>query len=423
MPGLTRRTFLATASAGVAAGLLARPALAQGAPRVVIIGGGFGGATLARSLRRIDPGIEVTLVERDARFTTCPFSNHVLAGLRPLDSISFGYEAVAAAGVTVVNDSAASVDPEARIVRLAGGQTLSYDRLVMAPGIQLAWGGIEAYDQAAAERMPHAWLAGAQTMLLRRQLEAMEDGGLVVIAVPDNPYRCPPGPYERASLVAWYLKQNKPKSKLLILDAKDRFSKQPLFTEAWEALYPGLIEWVPGSQSGKVIAVDPARMAVMTDFEEFAPAVANIIPPQKAGEIALSLQLDAGKGFCPVDPHSFESTVQPGIHLVGDAIIPGAMPKSGFAANSQAKVAARAIAGLLRDRAVEDAILLNTCYSTAAPDYGFSVANVFRQTDEGLVEVEESGGTSPLDAPAETRKAEARYAESWYANITSEIFA
>ena len=259
-------------------------------------------------------------------------------------------------------------------------------------------------------------------MLLRRQLEAMEDGGLVVLTVPDNPYRCPPGPYERASMIAHYLKQNKPRSKVMILDAKDSFSKQPLFEEAWAQLYPGMIEWVSGSNTGKSISVEPATRTVRTDFDELKPAVANIIPPQRAGQIALSLGLDEGRGFCRVDAHTFESKVVPGIHLVGDAIIAGGMPKSGFSANSQAKVCARAIVALLRGRPIEDTILLNTCYSIVAPGYGFSIAGAYRQTEEGLLPVEGSGGISPLRADISSRRAEAEYAESWFANITAEMF-
>jgi sulfide dehydrogenase [flavocytochrome c] flavoprotein subunit len=391
---------------------------------VVVIGGGFGGASVARWLRRIDDGIDVTLVERNARFVTCPFSNLVVGGQRTIESISFGYDAVQRAGVDVVQDTATAIDPVGRRVTLQGGRVLNYDRLVLAPGIQLVWNGIEGYDEAAGEIMPHAWQAGPQTLLLRRKLEAMDDGGIVVIAVPDNPYRCPPGPYERASLIASYLKARKPKSKLIILDAKESFSKQPLFLEAWKTLYPGLVEWRPKSQSGRVVAVKAKDGIVSTEFDDLRPAVANIIPPQRAGQIAIALGLDEGRGFCAVDSRTFESKVAPGVHLVGDAIVPGAMPKSGFAANSQAKVCARAIVSLLRGRPVEEPVLLNTCYSFAAADYGFAIFGAFRPGDSGLiVDVPGTVGTSPLGASAQDRALEARYAESWYSNITAEIFA
>jgi sulfide dehydrogenase [flavocytochrome c] flavoprotein subunit len=424
MPQLSRRRFVTAAAAGATLAAL-RPGrvLAQARPRVVVIGGGFGGASVARWLRRTDEGIDVTLVERNARFVTCPFSNLVLGGLRSIDQVSFGYDGVRRAGIEVVQDTAVSIDAAARRVTLQGGRVLVYDRLVLAPGIQLIWNGIEGYDEAAAEIMPHAWQAGPQTVLLRRQLEAMDDGGVVVIAVPDNPYRCPPGPYERASLIAGYLKASKPRSKLLILDAKESFSKQPLFQEAWRTLYPGLVEWRPKSQSGRVVAVKAKDGIVSTEFDDIRPAVANIVPPQRAGQIAIGLGLDEGRGFCSVDPRSFESKVAPGIHLVGDAIVAGAMPKSGFSANSQAKVCARAIVALLRGRPVEEPVLLNTCYSFAAADYGFAIFGAFRPGDSGLLaDIPGTVGTSPLAAPAQDRAQEARYAESWYANITADMF-
>ena len=236
---------------------------------------------------------------------------------------------------------------------------------MISPGIDLEWGAIEGYDETAAARMPHAWKAGAQTVLLRRQLEAMEDGGLVVIAVPDNPYRCPPGPYERASLIADYLHRRKPRSKILILDSKDGFSKQGLFREGWERLYPGLIEWVGFSDGGNVIAVDPAAMVVRTDFEAFRADVVNIIPPQRSARLVDTAALAVGGDWCPVDHRTFESEVVPNIHLLGDAILAGAMPKSGFSANSQAKVCARAIVALLREEEPPEPVYINTCYSPA----------------------------------------------------------
>ncbi len=424
MAKISRREFIGWSAAAAATMLAPIRISAQAAPRVVIIGGGFGGATVARTLRQVAPDIAVTLVERDPQFVTCPLSNAVLGGLRDLSSITFGYDVIRDEGVDVITAEATDVDPVARTVRLGDGTTLDYDRLVMSPGVDMRWGAIEGYDQAAAEIMPHAWQAGPQTALLRNQLEAMEDGGLVIIAPPTNPFRCPPGPYERASLIAHYLKHNKPSSKILILDAKEAFSKQSLFEEAWGALYGDMIEWVPGSLSGAVIGVDPGTMTVRTDFDEYTPAVANIIPPQQAGAIALALGLDDGLGFCPIDGRTFESRVVPGIHLVGDATIAGAMPKSGFSANSQAKVCARAIAAILAgNEASDDAVLLNTCYSAVAPDYGISVAGAYRTDADGtLVSIEGAGGTSPLGASEDVRAAEFAYAESWYENITEEMF-
>jgi sulfide dehydrogenase [flavocytochrome c] flavoprotein chain len=416
---LTRRDVIKSAAA--AAALLPMPALAQGAAgRVVVIGGGFAGASCARALKALDARINVTLVEASRTFTACPFSNLVIAGLRELTAQQFGYDKVAAAGVTVAFTAASAVDPQAKSVTLADGNRLAYDRLVLAPGIDIRWDGLPGYDEAAANVMPHAWKAGEQTTLLRRQLESMEDGGLVVISAPANPFRCPPGPYERASLIAYYLKTKKPKSKLIVLDAKDAFSKQRLFQNAWKELYPNL-EWVSLSSGGKVTSVEPASKTVVTDFSRHQAAVANIIPPQKAGRVADLAQVSDRSGWCPVDAMTFESKQQPNIHVIGDAAIMGAMPKSAFSANAQAKVCAAAVAKLLAGEKPVEPRLINTCYSVVAPDYGITVAGAYRPKDGVLVDAE-GGGVSPIDAPASTRAAEARYADGWFNTITAEVF-
>ena len=346
----SRRDFLKTAVAGASAAVLPLPAIAQGAGgRVVVVGGGFGGATCARFIRRIDPRIAVTLVEASPTFTACPFSNLVIVGLRDLKAQEFGYDKLAADQVTVQISPATAIDTQGRNVTLGNGASLPYDRLVLSPGIDIRWDGLPGYTEAAAERMPHAWKAGEQTLLLRRQLEAMEDGGTVVISAPANPFRCPPGPYERASLIAYYLKTKKPKSKLIVLDAKDAFSKQGLFQAAWKALYPNL-EWVSLSSGGKVTSVDAGAMTLVTDFARHKADVANVIPPQKAGRIAEIAGAADRTGWCPIDPATFESKLQPNIHVIGDASIAGAMPKSAFTANAQAKVCAAAVAKLIGRR-------------------------------------------------------------------------
>ncbi|MBR0667443.1 FAD-dependent oxidoreductase [Roseomonas hellenica] len=402
------------------AGLLATPALAQAAPAVVVIGGGFGGASCARALRR--NGLAVTLVEPNATYTACPFSNAVIAGLRPLQRQRFGYDALRAQGIAVVHQAATGVDAAARRVTLTDGSVLAYDRLVLAPGITLRFDALPGYDEAAASVLPHAWQAGAQTELLRSQLDAMEDGGTVVMAIPANPYRCPPGPYERASLIAHFLKTRKPRSKLLVLDAKDVFSKQRLFEAAWASLYPGLLEYVPLSAGGRVTGVDLAARAVVTEFGNHAGAVVNVIPPQRAGEIARIAGAADRSGWCPIDPGSFESRLLPGVHVIGDAAIAGAMPKSAFAANAQARVCADAITALLRGAPVPEPRLLNTCYSLVAPGYGISVAGVYRPAEGVLADIPGAGGTSPLDAPASVREVEAGYAEDWFETITADAF-
>jgi sulfide dehydrogenase [flavocytochrome c] flavoprotein subunit len=388
-----------------------------------VVGGGFGGATCAKYLRRADPSLDVTLVEPHRQFVTCPFSNAVLVGLRDLASVTHTYDGLRQRyGVRLVHATATALDPVGHRVTLDDGRTLTYDRLVLSPGVEMQWGALEGYDVAASERFPHAWHAGAQTLLLQRQLEAMEDGGLVVITAPDNPYRCPPGPYERASLIAHYLKTHKPRSKLLLLDAKDTFTKQALFRTAWARLYPGLLEWVSGSQGGRVVRVDTQAGTVHTDFDEYKPAVANIIPPQRAAAIARAAGLDDGKGWCSIHPRTFESTVHSDIHLLGDAIIAAPMPKSAFSANNQAKVCAAAIVALLRGTAVAEPILMNTCYSLVAPDYGISIAGVYRVVGDKITAVEGTEGISPVDAPNEVRHREAEYTQSWYANITADVF-
>jgi sulfide dehydrogenase [flavocytochrome c] flavoprotein subunit len=392
--------------------------------RVVVIGGGFGGASCARHIRRLSTDIEVTLVERDSKFITCPFSNAVLGGLYDMDFITHDFKALGDShGVKVVHDSAIDVDPDAGKVLLADGSQLPYDRLVVSPGIDFRWGEIEGYDEAASRAMPHAWKAGEQTMLLRKQLEAMPDGGVVIIAAPANPFRCPPGPYERASLIAHYLKQNKPRSKILIFDAKPKFSKQPLFEQGWQALYPGMIEWISEEEGGAIDSVDVKAMTVNPTFGEPQKGdVVNVIPPQKAGAIAELAGLADDNGWCPIDQRTFESRLQKHVHVIGDASVATPMPKSGFAASSQGKVCATAIVASLSDQEMPPPSLVNTCYSLVGPDYGISVAAVYRLGEDGIVAVPGAGGVSPKDADIGFRAAESRYSVGWYQSITQNIW-
>jgi sulfide dehydrogenase [flavocytochrome c] flavoprotein chain len=420
---LSRRDFIKHAAIGAAATSLATPAIAQkAAARVVIVGGGFAGASCARALKRIDPKITVALVEANRTFTACPFSNNVIAGLRDLKAQQFDYQKLGADGIVTTFVPAVSVDADARTVILNDGGRVSYERLVIASGIDIRWGALPGYTESAAEQMPHAWRAGEQTLLLRKQLESMEDGGLVVISAPANPFRCPPGPYERASLIAHYLKTRKPKSKLIILDAKDAFSKQGLFLNAWKELYPELIEWVPLSKGGRVTAVDPATNTLTTDFGSHKAAVANVIPPQRAGLIAERSGVADKTGWCPIDPVTFESKLRPNIHVIGDACIAGGMPKSAFSANSQAKGCAAALAKLLNGEKPEEPKLINTCYSLVAPNYGISVAGVYEPRNGLLTDVKGAGGVSPANAPRSARELEASFANGWFSTITTEIF-
>ncbi|HEY0420547.1 MAG TPA: FCSD flavin-binding domain-containing protein [Acetobacteraceae bacterium] len=405
---MKRRTLLAASLT------LPFAARAQGAAKVVVIGGGFGGASAARALSAA--GLNTVLVEANADYYACPFSNAVVAGLRDMAAQRFTLR-----GLQVVRGTATAIDPSARVVRV-GETALPYDRLILSPGIDLDFAGLPGYDQAAAEAMPHAWKAGPQTLLLRDRLAAMEDGGVVAMAIPPNPYRCPPGPYERASLIAYYLKTHKPRSKLLLLDAKDVFSKQALFTAAWARLYPGLVEWVGLSNGGKVTRVEPGSGTLETEFGSHHADVANVIPPQRAGAIAAQAGVADRTGWCPIDPVSFESRLVPGIHVIGDAAIAGAMPKSAFSANAQAKVCADAVIALLAGQAAAEPRLINTCYSLIAPDAAISVAGVYKPTGGVLADIPGAGGTSPLDAPPEARTQEALYADAWFRTITAEAF-
>jgi NADPH-dependent 2,4-dienoyl-CoA reductase/sulfur reductase-like enzyme len=421
---VTRRNFTAGLGAATLAGF-ADNAFAQGAARrsrVVVIGGGFGGAATAKYIRLLDKTVQVTLVEPSQTFYTCPFSNLVLGGLRTMNNIAQTYNALRNRwGVNMAQDMAAKVDPSKKTVSLRGGATLNYDRLVLSPGIDIKWGAIAGYDEKAAETLPHAWRAGPQTMLLRRQLEAMKDGGVFILSAPADPFRCPPGPYERISMVAHYLKAKKPKSKILVLDAKENFSKQGLFMGGWKALYGNMIEWVPLSKDGKVTKVDAKTKELECELgAKHKGDVINIVPPQKAAAIAAAAGVAQGD-WCPINPATFESTLQKDIHVIGDASIAAPMPKSGFSASSQGKVTAAAIVAMLQGKAPATPSFANTCYSIVGPDYGISVANVYVIKD-GKMTVAPGGGVSPADANAEFRKAEARYADGWYRSNAAEVW-
>jgi len=419
---MTRRNVVRGIAAAATSFTFPCPSRAQSAARVVVIGGGFGGAACARALRRIDPKLQVTLVEPNKVFTACPFSNEVIAGLREIDAQQFRYDRIAADGISVMAQAAVTIDPQARTVGLADGSSLAYERLVLAPGIDLRFDALPGYDEVTATKMPHAWKAGEQTMLLRRQLEAMDDGGLVALAVPASPSRCPPAPYERASLIAHYLKANKPRSKIIILDAKDAIPQQRLFEKAWKELYPGMIERISLSQGGRVVSVDASTNTLVTDFGNYEAKVANVIPPQKAGRIADIAGAVDNTGWCPIDPVSFASKLVPNIHVIGDACIGGAIPKSASAANAEAKACAGAVASLISGAAPVMPKLDGTCYNTVAPGYAFSLSGSYQPKDDIFAEIEGSGFTSPVDAPLEARQREADIAQSWYHSITAETF-
>ncbi|MDH5484136.1 MAG: NAD(P)/FAD-dependent oxidoreductase [Gammaproteobacteria bacterium] len=429
MSKLNRRNFLSLTSGALAATSLGFPMLSlAGTKRVVIVGGGIGGATAAKYIRMADSSINVTLIEPNKNYYTCFMSNEVLGGGRDLDSIKFGYAGLKKHGVDVVHDLVTGIDPVARKVSIKSGSSMSYDACIVSPGVDFRWEAIEGHSEAVIDKVPHAWKAGPQTAILKKQIMAMRDGGTVAIVAPPNPFRCPPGPYERASQIAWYLKNHKPKSKIIILDNKPKFSKMGLFTAGWEKYYGfnssnSMIEWVSGDAGGKVASLDVAKMSLSTDAADFKADVINIIPAQKAGKIAFTAGLVNEGGWCPVNQRTFESSNHKDIYVIGDSSVAAPLPKSGYSANSEAKVCAAAIVAKLNGKDSPEPSLVNTCYSIIMPDDAISVAMVYRMGKDGkIMKIEGSGGLTPADSSAAMRKREVGYAHSWFNNITDDIF-
>ena len=426
MKKINRRNFAKIIGSAGLASTLGMPSLVFGASKkVVVVGGGFGGATAAKYLRKLDSSIDVTLVEPNPTYYTCPFSNTVLGGIKDMSEIAHGYGAMKNKhGVRVIHAKAKNVNSNSKTVTLDNGRKLDFDRAIVSPGVDLRFDSMEGYSQTATDKMPHSWKAGPQTALLRRQLENMRNGGTVLICPPGNPFRCPPGPYERTSLIAHYLKTHKPKSKIIILDAKEKFSKQSLFMSGWDLHYGDLIEWRAGTAGGKISRVDPQNMQVETEFGMEKGDVINFIPAQHAGKVARDSGLTNKKGWCPVNQVTFESTLQPGIHVIGDASIAGKMPKSGFSANSQGKVAAAAIVSELAGQEPIEPSYANTCYSLITPEHGISVAKVYKIFDKKtIVGVKGSGGVSPKNEDPIVRRQEAIYTQGWYDAIVQDMFA
>ena len=396
-------------------------AFGQASGKVVVVGGGYGGATCATYLRRFGPSVEVTLIEPNTTFYSCPFSNEVIAGMDDMDSISFGYDGLKDRGVNVVHDTVTGIDSAGKKVTLAGGGDMAYDMLVVSPGISFKWGAIENDEEAVKEAMPHAYKPGEQTALLRKQLEAMDDGGTVIIVPPPQPFRCPPGPYERASLIAHYLTENKPKSKVLIVDANESHSKKDAFHEGWNRLYPGMIQWIKSTEGGNIKIAKPAEMEVEGEFgEKYKGDVINLIPHQKAGQIVLDAGLANDSGWCEVHQDTFESKVAKDVFVLGDSSIAGAMPKSAHSAASQAKNCAAVIVSRLAGQEPPEPTYANTCYSLLTADYGISVVNVYRFQEGEIKNV--AGGVTPLEKDDEFHAEEAKFAHGWYKSITSETF-
>lgn len=423
MNPMTRRQFLLTlAGSSLSACARHKPfALSRikGA-RVVIVGGGIAGLTATRYLAAMAPSLDIKLVEPNAYHLMCPGSNEVISDLRKLKELRHEYPATYSNhGTERIRAEAVELNTRERKVLLSTQTALPYDRLIVAPGIDFRWKAIEGYDELASKTVPHAWKAGLQTLLLRRQLRAMPNGGVVIMTVPAAPYRCPPGPYERASLMAHFLKRYKPRSKIIILDAKSQFSKQSLFEAAWKEHYPNLIDWISLEKEGNMERVDSEKLTVYTEFGSHKADVLNVIPPQKAGRIAVWMELADESGWCPIDPVTFESSRIPYVHVIGDACSASPMPKSAFASQSQARNCAAAVIDLLADRDPSPPALINHCYSLVCPDEAISLTGTYEYSRrEKQLIVTASGQT----APEGDRRAEARYARSWYEALNQSLF-
>lgn len=397
---------------------------AQGKPRVVVIGGGPGGATAAKYIAKDSQGaIEVVLVEPKEAFTTCFHSNLYLGGFKTFEEITHRYDKIVSAyGIKHVRQWAMAIDRDKKEVVLADNTRLPYDRLVLSPGIDLKYDSVPGWGKEAEEAMPHAWLAGPQTQLLRKQLDGVKDGGLVVMIAPPNPFRCPPGPYERVSMMAHLLKTTgRGKSKIIIVDPKESFSKQGLFQQGWERHYPGMVEWLGPKVHDGVKSVDPKTMTVTTGFETYKNcALVNVIPAQRAGKIAVDAGLANASGYCPVDAENMKSASDKNIYILGDATIAGDMPKSGFSANSQAKVAALMIRGELINARTFPARYANTCWSLIAPDDTIKVGGRYEPKPDKITAAETF--ISKTDETADHRKQVQTENIGWYAGITADMF-
>lgn len=419
---LNRRGFIG-AVAGVSATLAAPMvrAAAHAKPKVVIVGGGCGGATAARYIAKDSKGeIDVVLIEPTRTYFTCFFSNLYMGGFRTLESIAHNYGTLAAEyGINVVHDWATGIDRDAKTVSTAGGHTIPYDRLILSPGIDFVDGAVPGWDVSAQNAMPHAYKAGSQSELLKAQIEAMPEGGTYAMVAPPNPFRCPPGPYERVSMVAHVLKEINPTAKILIADPKPKFSKQALFQEGWSEHYDGMIEWVGPDFGGDMVEVDPGAMTLSIDGEVTRVDVCNVIPAMKAGRICEMAGITEGN-WAPVSGHTMQSRMDENIHVLGDACSQGDMPKSGFSANSQAKVAAMSVRAALTGSAQFPAKFSNTCWSLRGTDDGVKVGATYEATDEKISKVD--GFISQTGEDDALRKATFEESIGWYEGIVADMF-
>ncbi len=418
---LSRRGFIGNSAA--AAALLSVPSLHAGGyvkPRVVVVGGGAGGATAARYIAKDSKSaVDVTLVEPTNTYYTCFFSNLYLGGLKEFDDIGHTYGKLAASGINIVHDWAVGVDRDKKTVSLAGGSDLAYDKLILSPGIDFVDGAVEGWDISSQNAMPHAYKAGSQSELLKSQIMAMPRGGTYAMVAPPNPYRCPPGPYERVSMVAHYLSQYNPIAKIIVADPKPEFSKMALFQEGWNSHYAGMIDWIGSEFGGANVAVDPSAMTVSIDGESVKVDVCNVIPAMKAGRIAELAGVTEGN-WAPVNAADMSTKADSDVYVLGDASQQGDMPKSGFSANSQAKVCANAVRGALTGSKLFPAKFANTCWSLINANDGVKVGATYKATDEKIAKVD--GFISETGESADIRKQTYLESENWYMGITSDMF-
>ena len=446
----SRRTFLSMLAAGVSmstASGLARPAYAQAQAHVIVVGGGTGGCTAAKYLKMGNPDLRVTVIEPNQQIYRCWGSNEVLTGHIPMSDITITHDVLRDKyGIEFVYDRVVSNDPETKTVTVSEGDTLSYDKMIVSPGIDFVMDRVEGYDQAAADGpTPHSWKAGAQTTLLKSQIDAMPDDGTMLIIPPPNPYRCPPGPYERASLLTERFIHEKPRAKIIILDVKNGFTKDQPFMLGWNRLYgfnipmekmsgmpadviqhttPGRLEWVSADNGGEVVAMDPGAMTVTTAAGETIKAdVINYIPPQTAAKLAFDMDLVDGN-WCPIQAETMESSRHKDIHVIGDVTMAGAMPKSGYSANTQAKIAAAQINLMLTGQPLLEPTWSNVCFSRVSNEYGVSIGDQYRldRENNAIIKTDGAGGVSPLDATHQVNRMEAFYQAAWMANFEADCF-
>ena len=444
----TRREWLTQALGLLSVAAAPSLAFAQNKAHIVIVGGGVGGATAAKYLKLFNPALQVTVIEKNPVYVRPYGSSEVLNQHARMDDLNVGYDTLKSKyGIRFVFDTVTGFDPVARTVNTAGKQTLSYDKLIVSPGIQLMYSAYAGYSEAVARTaVPSGWIPGEQTALLAKQLQGMRQGGTFVLAAPPNPYRCPPGPYERAALMTEWFQKHNPTAKVIIVDPKDGFVTDETMMLGWNRLYNfnlpedyvkkmsaevevqqhsggSMLSWVRGQDGGRTLKIDAKQMRIETEAETIRADVINVVPPMKAGQVATTLGLADGSGFCPVNRRTFASTLQPNVYVIGDASIADAMPKSGFSANTQAKVVARAIVEELAGRTAPEPLWENTCYALAGKDYGLFVADVFKIIDGKIARINGKGRYLPLNATPAQIKLGARYQQAWLRTFTADCFA